>query len=238
MSSLSAIVTYPRGWVALLSPCELIPRAGRTRLHAPYPICSRDDGQSIFLPLVGHLLVWCVLGDGRPGVRLAWDCRGHIWCSTLAAPGNVLLRRLSHQQPRSWLLMNAGTMHRLLSRVVCSFGLQARTIWFLPAATEITRLPRFTVEGLPRAQIRQRGTAAACESASRLSPSAALEATPTTLEPLSRVPALPLKASVLPPAINCSGAGQFDPDVTHSALSAAWSPPFDQPGEDNTDVLR
>ncbi len=287
MSSLSAIVAYPRGRVASLPPGELI-RAGQTRCYLPCSFCGHDDGQYIALPLATRLQVWCVLGDGHPdGARLAWGFRGPIW----------------------YFALDAGTMHRLLSRVARSFGLRESSILSLPASTESTHLPQVMAEGLPCAQVQQARVALLARVADALAvrgealtvrvlaakarislnvvcawlwyqrtatsgTEVLLSAMPEDLallmtwqcrpsqlrrpaNPLTdsrpvlylmrrwqrwnrcrRFRRCPLKASVLLPAINCSGAGLLTPGVVCSALSTSWRPPFDQPGEENTHAFR
>jgi hypothetical protein len=56
-------------------------------------------------------------------VCLAWGLRGQIWYFALDAATGSVMPLLLLQRPREWPLVDAGTMHRILSRIARSFGL-------------------------------------------------------------------------------------------------------------------
>src|SRR5262249_4758478 len=123
MASLPTIVTHPR-WVA--PPLDRL-REGRTRRHHACPICHHDDRQGLALPLdVAELQVWCVRGAAYPGGAPAprqWGIRSDLWYFVTDAAGTTLEHASTCALPPVWPQVDAGTLHRLLSRVARRFGL-------------------------------------------------------------------------------------------------------------------
>ena len=125
MASLPTIVPYPR-WVAP-PPLDRI-REGRSRRHQPCPrVPPRGWAVYRLARRAPAPQVWCVRGHRYPGGAVQeWGFRGHLWYYRSWMPPRA--RPLSHaSQPPSpaWPQVDAGTLHRLLSRVARRFGLSA-----------------------------------------------------------------------------------------------------------------
>ena len=122
MASLPTIVTHSPRWVA--PPLDRL-REGRTRRHHACPICHHDDRQCIALPLDGgRLQVWCVRGAQYPGGAPAprnWGIRSDLWYFVMDAAGTTQAPA-PQALPPIWPQVDAGTLHRLLSRIARRFG--------------------------------------------------------------------------------------------------------------------